>query len=1109
MDYLQRNEHKEEQIGNVNIHAEQQEHAPVNIQNPGEQKSKTLQTWQLGVGTAELERQNSELKTYNSKKEREFTKERENSVSILRNTYKLLDENKKWYKTNFITKLFTSKKMDSDEMTAVKQAAATLDNLLCEKIDLKNEQFNAKEQLAKIKSAFDEFDANCEVYLAKKTTFSWISGSNKRHEYVRNLRDMYRKEVYNLETGIEDYESGEIQANETLDSYEILSKMTSVNAIEEEYQVQGNSQDVYRVQLENHKNGEHWYLKQNLPSVGEDLPGFLERRIAQLKQDSKIMKDNPNDFSGKIERRLDVNGADSSDVDACIELLETMQRKLESAKSDSAKDEIKKRYTAFFCHDFDKEIFGRLRESNQELKRQQDQRNIDAFRKEENQGNPEEVKFVNGYEEIERLVKSNNEGEKLGLDIKKDADILKILKRLQESEEDSQSHEKIKKLFTVTLGKEVELFGQATQRGGVEKKAVTEAENNIGTFIVSDVINKGAKMHQKKKDANDDSDPMLNVMTYSKRKMVKFKGKGNEEARVKDCTIIQEAEGEEMMELKAQAKKEGKKIRFSPEAAAQMMRLQTLDLICLQTDRHDRNYKCVCDKTGDDGTWVIKSIRSYDNDMSFGTNDLEGGNFVEKDEKTGLDVTKSNGILTPLFYDIKTDSAEYAYLASKGVFANTNFLKTIDAPRATKFEASPDSYYAKTLKRYFYKEYKTKDGVTYTKSKPDMYPNDIYLIIKGKFLDFYLKDIPKDELEKDKEDIQGEEKARVELEKVTPEKTAIYSLALKAKDRNDPSKEMSKKEREEFAKGFIDIMREMNIEHDGGKYSPEKEVEDAEEKKQRFQNIIVATYNLLALYRKYDFTTEEIQKEEKKEDGSGTGYYDYNIQWLLYSMKKYIENNCADMASEIVKKGYSGTTGLIDPKLLNTESEEKVPVDTVRVPTMLHADRAAVEGVRYMVSPEGWEITSRKLKQKNYTPEQIDAVKRRGEQYLAQIEDNARIAKEWMEKMYPQADKDKDIRFKFYLDQEDYAKLDSITDIAWNPSMTYFSTEDKQTLLRDETFKAGMGEAEYDSRMEQLSKAQQEKRFYGTGLDEYKKDMHNHKVYESPLDFKLGKEKIG
>ena len=107
-------------------------------------------------------------------------------------------------------------------------------------------------------------------------------------------------------------------------------------------------------------------------------------------------------------------------------------------------------------------------------------------------------------------------------------------------------------------------------------------------------------------------------------------------------------------------------------------------------------------------------------------------------------------------------------------------------------------------------------------------------------------------------------------------------------------------------------------------------------------------------------------------------------------------------------------------------------------------DRAAVENVRKALQSEAQlEFL---LKDLGMTADKKDALKRRLQQILEEVAEAEKAVNEWADMQGLSEDA---IERKFLLDEEDWDKVDSLTDLALDPGMSYFSNEDSQFLTAD------------------------------------------------------------
>ena len=143
-----------------------------------------------------------------------------------------------------------------------------------------------------------------------------------------------------------------------------------------------------------------------------------------------------------------------------------------------------------------------------------------------------------------------------------------------------------------------------------------------------------------------------------------------------------------------------------------------------------------------------------------------------------------------------------------------------------------------------------------------------------------------------------------------------------------------------------------------------------------------------------------------------------------------------------------------DEKKLD-EAVEKETEKTARVPAILHMDREAYNSVCDALNSE--EYINLMLMDLGMPKSKKNALIERLKEIKAQAEEAEAVVKKWAtEKGLPA----NDVRGKFFLDPEDYDKIENITDMALDPGMSYFSSEDTQFLTKDETMSKLMSEGD-------------------------------------------------
>lgn len=87
------------------------------------------------------------------------------------------------------------------------------------------------------------------------------------------------------------------------------------------------------------------------------------------------------------------------------------------------------------------------------------------------------------------------------------------------------------------------------------------------------------------------------------------------------------------------------------------------------------------------------------------------------------------------------------------------------------------------------------------------------------------------------------------------------------------------------------------------------------------------------------------------------------------------------------------------------------------------------------------------------TIDKKDALKERLKEIIDQAHEAEKAVKEWADMA---GIKEDDIRRKFFLEEGDYEKIDSLTDMATDPGMSYFSVEDSQFLAGEKDMQLTM-----------------------------------------------------
>ena len=104
------------------------------------------------------------------------------------------------------------------------------------------------------------------------------------------------------------------------------------------------------------------------------------------------------------------------------------------------------------------------------------------------------------------------------------------------------------------------------------------------------------------------------------------------------------------------------------------MRLQALDTVTRQVDRHGRNFKCEYKET--DGRILIEKIMSYDQDMAFAEEELKDTFKLKPDGSPDF-----QGFLPPMTTKIKKGSAFYNYLKFERFKMQADIVHNAEKPQ--------------------------------------------------------------------------------------------------------------------------------------------------------------------------------------------------------------------------------------------------------------------------------------------------------------------------------------------------------------------------------------------------------------------------------------------
>ena len=1046
-----------------------------------DQIGQDMKTYSTDRSKSDIKRENEAIKVRQTEMKNDYMGSREqmlDSAALLKNSSELLIRDKKWYS------LFQA---ESPEMTRVKESLAYLNKLLDGDVQLdKNGQVDARYLTETIMPAYRQAFSACDDYMTKKKEQGAAKHSTgiRRLEKVTQIYNLLQTEMNNFNIFVNVAFVGVKAKGEVKSVRDLLGEVNVKNSLISRFMVQGNSSNVYRVKTkpEDAQNPEDadkaFYVKKDEKLLNEEMETYTENRLTELRRSKKIrekyknlkedeylaevaasdkkieewdkkVEENPaleenadkeiiKIRAGREELRLE-GKIQMADYDNAIEFLEQMQSKITGAQG----EKYKEIYTKLLAHDFDK-LFREMNEFNAILDNLRNEKGtagklIERLEKEKKPGYEAQVEMLR--KQMGKNFAPMNELDwfmkRIGCE---DEEIKSTLTAISKKEKSGG----LFALFTRTLGKEAELFGQQAERSGLTKSDVL-ASNNTATSRMAGQFG-----------FND-------VVTTSFKAKLKFTEVGKTEPTTANVTFSEEAPGEELFQVMADAQKSGKKVRYSSEAIRQMSRMHTFDLMTLQTDRHWRNIKVVVNKSGDD--WVIDSMKCYDHDQSFGTKTLSEYFADEKDEQTGEVHTRREGFLTPIMMTVTKNTPLYKYakktkMTKEGKEANLttslNFMDDIKLPVAkTKSLAKATENYKKQ-----------HEG-------DDQYTTSPWQVINRThaYMSYRLKMDGDDEMDDGAYMPDG------------------YEMVERRKNLGEIIEKYNPGKKETGLLFFDKLSMLHDMVYAGDSKVSDEKLEDKDKWKELYE-LFEETYSL---YQQLDFTqidedmvTSGIQGSRPTEYFTGgkdvVGYMDYNLQGYFYTLKLKFDpslkekntdkndpgqmkslNDCQSALAEIkadkinaIKKNLKKS----DPSYENDEKKldeavEKETEKTARVPAILHMDREAYNSVCDALNSE--EYINLMLMDLGMPKSKKNALIERLKEIKAQAEEAEAVVKKWAkDKGLP----DDDVRGKFFLDPGDYEKIENITDMALDPGMSYFSSEDTQFLTKDETMSKLMSEGD-------------------------------------------------
>ena len=736
---------------------------------------------------------------------------------------------------------------------------------------------------------------------------------------------------------------------------------------------------------------------------------------------------------------------DDTDYEAGINFMTVMQNKIEATKGSARKEQID-RYLKFLGHDFDR-VFLELKKFNdniQKIANDEEARKeyIEKLKgdKEGKKQNETVIKYLESivtkewkqltpYDWIKMHVEMDPQH--YGLDLKKDKDLLDILQNLQQEDGmETLEGERVKRLFTRTLGKEAELFGQQCERSGIDDSAIL-ASNNTATSRLATFLN-----------FNDIAATSVKCMM-----------KNRDDDQYEMYTLSEEVLGEELLSIVAQKEKEGATLRYSPESIRQTVRLQMFDLLCLQTDRHGRNIKCQVKKDGKN--WTITSVKAYDHDQSFGTKTLEEYFEEKTDPVNGHKYTAQPGFLVPHKMVVDKRDPLFAYISNK--FMNGMADPTLDRITVPKphqpYEYSGIQLASKNIR---FEQYAKRASRNYFK---DLFEGDF----RGSMLPEIKAMLKEAYPQKEKVIDELFETLRLTYEAVYGPLKDEFGNRRKVAD-DDKTNEPVRVLR--YLKKLKSCSEQLEL------VEFEKKAEEYRQKHRREDSPLLLTKIISRLYLPNMCTSD--------------GFFDYMLQHFMYNVKIMYGTKQENLVAleeeekkervETLKKSLQKNPGSAD----NTELDKLqefcklcgIGEDKIAVPTMLHMDAEAYRQFK-RVAEEETDTVDGLMRELSWDEKKRKALITRAKELVAMKETTEKFLNLCADMMGLPKDH---IFRKFLLEKDDYKKIKNLTDLVIDPSKSYFSNEDPNFLLSDPVYQKYLPKDVKKRMMERLNELRKEPR---------------------------------
>ena len=839
-------------------------------------------------------------------------------------------------------------------------------------------------------------------------------------------------------------------------------------------------------------------MKENLPLINKDIDGFLERRKGELSASLEYKKqggDNIIDIGEQNkheeELRMSKANADETDYSNGIGFLKLLQDMINDTKDVTEKSELRREFALLFKHDFDK-VFRELKEYNgaavyftenriESLEELEEEAKTDPQAKivlmilqnTKNKAKKSKIEIPKVISPSEWVIKELNIQNKKIKDFLINIDKQPVNNNMRQMDPNDKRADyvqvsRIEALFRISMGKEVELYGQMMEKDKIEDNEMSQY-NTMATSYLGDNFGFRNEVVSTK---------------IKKTSFTRWDGKRSE----RTVTLQEVAKGAEWIDVI----KTHREVNLSMNAVKQLIRLQMFDTLTQQKDRHGRNFKCEVKESGwRNSSATVEKIKAYDHDQSFTTGNL-ATSFEEKRDKNGkLIEVKDNRFLPSLQKVIKKNSPEYKYIMRK--YFGVNRL---------------DRTWMKKEPKKKIMDYKYEDGRIDTSE-------EVEIPMEGKKRDWLLtcfyghKRDGENPLVACSMELTTDENAK---DTATTAYRQVSPGSVIVKRGNDrvrrgrhgevnrthegdievfesceyhgfmDYKRKYSKEGKEIMTQICDIMKTLSkfyIKDDiskntglyerkyganGGSFNVQlyfKSGEELSKSNDELKAAAKAIKKLKLLNMEYDFkdvvilhggvveaTNEEgYEFDNKKDFFPEVDTYSYTglLQaWIDTTLKMFADSYADNEMVQQIMDEVEDDELPADVESLMNENGDLV------IPNMLHMDYSAYKSIEDMVNGFKNGNLRIELKKKHLTDAAIDSLETRAKEMYARINNEIKPAAEkFLNRMYKDPN---DKRRQFFLKDEDYNRFDSLYDFAIDPGNTYLVQDNKHFLACNEEF---------------------------------------------------------